>query len=396
MRGGSPRPIKKYITESSDGINWIKIGDTDKGQKYITHVREKITKDGLSKTRLVHKGDFLLTNSMSFGQPYILAVDGAIHDGWLSITDYQSVFNRDFMYYLLSSPVIFNQFGQLASGSTVNNLNSDKVAGIMVPVPPLAEQERIVDAIELMSLQIDKYKVAYEKLENLNLGIQKRLNASILKYAMQGKLTNQREEDGSVDDLLAQITAEKEQLILDKKIKRDKALPPISEDEIPFQIPSNWKWARFTELITLISGRDLNASEYSSDLAVGIPYLTGASNFENGLISTNRYTSAPTVISQKGDLLITVKGTIGEMAFNAYPEAHIARQIMAIRTTSALNINFVRYVLLFEMSKLKQKANSMIPGISRQDLLEEILPLPPLEEQIRIVEKLDKFISINL
>ncbi|MDU2152992.1 MAG: restriction endonuclease subunit S, partial [Weissella confusa] len=81
---------------------------------------------------------------------------------------------------------------------------------------------------------------------------------------------------------------------------------------------------------------------------------------------------------------------------NAYPDAHIARQIMAIRTTSALNINFVRYVLLFEMSKLKQKANSMIPGISRQDLLEEILPLPPLEEQIRIVEKLDKFISINL
>ncbi|RGX43539.1 hypothetical protein DWV22_10930 [Weissella confusa] len=348
----------------------------------------------INRRSKVSKGDILFAMIGTVGNPVIIGDDTDFAIKNLALFKNTFNLNSDYLnsWLQLYQKTILEQ----SSGGVQKFVSLKYLRALPVPLPPLAEQERIVDAIELMSLQIDKYKVAYEKLENLNLGIQERLNASILKYAMQGKLTNQREEDGSVDDLLAQITAEKEQLILDKKIKRDKALPPISEDEIPFQIPSNWKWARFTELITLISGRDLNASEYSSDLAVGIPYLTGASNFENGLISTNRYTSAPTVISQKGDLLITVKGTIGEMAFNAYPEAHIARQIMAIRTTSALNINFVRYVLLFEMSKLKQKANSMIPGISRQDLLEEILPLPPLEEQIRIVEKLDKFISINL
>lgn len=226
MRGGSPRPIKKYITESSDGINWIKIGDTDKGQKYITHVREKITKDGLSKTRLVHKGDFLLTNSMSFGQPYILAVDGAIHDGWLSITDYQSVFNRDFMYYLLSSPVIFNQFGQLASGSTVNNLNSDKVAGIMVPVPPLAEQERIVDMIEMLETQINDYTRQYEKIQLLDKELMPKLKESILHEIVSGN------------------------------INRDATDEPFdSQINTPFEVPANWHWTTLSEIAEISLGK---------------------------------------------------------------------------------------------------------------------------------------------
>ena len=106
LRGASPRPIKKYITNDSDGVNWIKIGDVPVGSKYITQSEEKITKEGAEKSRYVQKGDFILSNSMSFGRPYILAIDGCIHDGWLSISNFKDVFLSDYLYYLLSSSAI--------------------------------------------------------------------------------------------------------------------------------------------------------------------------------------------------------------------------------------------------------------------------------------------------
>ncbi|WP_057535529.1 restriction endonuclease subunit S, partial [Streptococcus pneumoniae] len=148
VRGGSPRPIKDYLTSEVDGINWIKIGDTEKGEKYINNVKEKIKKSGLNKTRFVKKGTFLLTNSMSFGRPYILNVDGAIHDGWLAISNYENSLNKDYLFYILSSNVVYSQFLSLISGAVVKNLNSDKVASILIPLPPLSEQQRIIEAIE--------------------------------------------------------------------------------------------------------------------------------------------------------------------------------------------------------------------------------------------------------
>ena len=147
-RGGSPRPIKSYLTDDENGINWIKIGDTKENSKYITSTKEKIIPEGLKKTRLVNKGDFLLSNSMSFGRPYILKIDGAIHDGWLVISDFISMLDNDFLYYLLSSKVIKDQFARLATGSTVKNLNKDRVSRVIIPLPPLAEQKRIVAKIE--------------------------------------------------------------------------------------------------------------------------------------------------------------------------------------------------------------------------------------------------------
>lgn len=155
VRGGSPRPIKDYLTSEVDGINWIKIGDTEKGEKYINNVKEKIKKSGLNKTRFVKKGTFLLTNSMSFGRPYILNVDGAIHDGWLAISNYENSLNRDYLFYILSSNVVYSQFLSLISGAVVKNLNSDKVASILIPLPPLPEQSRIVDKIEQFFAHID-------------------------------------------------------------------------------------------------------------------------------------------------------------------------------------------------------------------------------------------------
>ena len=147
-RGGSPRPIKDYITTADDGVNWIKIGDTEKNGKYITSTAEKIKPSGVSKSRIVHPGDFLLTNSMSFGRPYILKIDGCIHDGWLVISQSAEVFDQDYLYWMLSSGYAYSQFCGKVSGAVVKNLNSDKVANSVFPLPPLAEQKRIVARLE--------------------------------------------------------------------------------------------------------------------------------------------------------------------------------------------------------------------------------------------------------
>ncbi|HHA7945896.1 TPA: restriction endonuclease subunit S, partial [Streptococcus pneumoniae] len=188
IRGGSPRPIKDYLTSEVDGINWIKIGDTEKGEKYINNVKEKIKKSGLNKTRFVKKGTFLLTNSMSFGRPYILNVDGAIHDGWLAISNYENSLNKDYLFYILSSNVVYSQFLSLISGAVVKNLNSDKVASILIPLPPLSEQQRIVEAIESALEKVDEYAESYNRLEQLDKEFPDKLKKSILQYAMQGKL----------------------------------------------------------------------------------------------------------------------------------------------------------------------------------------------------------------
>ena len=147
-RGGSPRPIQQYLTTEPDGIHWINIGDTDKGGKYIYKTKEKIRPEGVAKSRMVHSGDFLLTNSMSFGRPYILKSDGCIHDGWLVLSNRFECYSVDFLYYILSSPFAYYQFCDSVSGAVVKNLNSDKVANALFPLPPLSEQKRIVQRIE--------------------------------------------------------------------------------------------------------------------------------------------------------------------------------------------------------------------------------------------------------
>lgn len=147
MRGGSPRPIQDYITDSPDGINWIKIGDVGAGAKYIESTAEKITAAGLSRSRFVRVGDFLLSNSMSFGRPYILRTDGGIHDGWLVIQDYQSTFHTEFLYYYLSGRPVLAQYMRLAAGSSVLNLNKDLVSNVSVAVPSQPEQRAIAEAL---------------------------------------------------------------------------------------------------------------------------------------------------------------------------------------------------------------------------------------------------------
>ena len=166
-RGGSPRPIQNYLTEADDGINWIKIGDATEGSKHITSTKEKIKPEGMKKSRFVHKGDFILSNSMSFGRPYILAVDGCIHDGWLVIHDNDNRFDKNYLYYYLGSPNIYTEFKRLAVGGVVNNLNSELVRNVKVCIPPLVEQEKIVAELDCLSGIIEKKKQQLKELDAL-------------------------------------------------------------------------------------------------------------------------------------------------------------------------------------------------------------------------------------
>ena len=139
-RGGSPRPIDDFITDAPNGLNWVKIGDAPTQGNYITKTAEKIRPEGLSKTREVHPGDLILSNSMSFGKPYIMGIDGCIHDGWLLIRNTYGVFDLTFLCHLLGTPQMLSQYRSLAAGSTVNNLNKELVGNTYVTIPSITEQ----------------------------------------------------------------------------------------------------------------------------------------------------------------------------------------------------------------------------------------------------------------
>ena len=205
--------------------------------------------------------------------------------------------------------------------------------------------------------------------------IAEKLRKAVLQAAMEGKLTKQLASDGTSKDQL-------EPKLLKYIIK---------ENSNNYETPENWIYIKLKALIKLVSGRDLKTSEYN-DKKNGIPYITGASNFFENSLLINRWTNNPKVISKKGDLLITVKGTIGLLNYNNIGDIHIARQIMAIKSTQ-INIDYLKYFLYQYVETLQKNAKSFIPGISRNDILDIVFPLPPRNEQKRIVEKLEVLLA---
>ncbi len=170
-RGGSPRPIDQFITDADDGVNWIMIGDASNSSKHIRETKKKIKPSGISRSRLVKPGDFLLTNSMSFGRPYILDTHGCIHDGWLVLSPRRAEVDQDYFYHLLGSPAIFGQFEKLAAGATVKNLNIDLVKSVIVALPPLEEQKRIAGILDQADVLRRKRQRAIDRLNQLGQAI---------------------------------------------------------------------------------------------------------------------------------------------------------------------------------------------------------------------------------
>lgn len=240
------------------------------------------------------------------------------------------------------------------SGTTVENVNFDEFQKVLLPIPPIQQIDRIMSSTGsaesvVSTIEDDKAALADYVVK---------AKSKILGLAIRGQLVPQDPADEPASVLLERIRAEKEELIKQGKIKRDKKESFIFRgednsyyekigdkvenisDEIPFELPDGWFFVRLKELWELISGRDLSPSEYNAD-GVGIPYITGASNFVDGKVELARWTTSPQVITEAGDLLLTCKGTIGGMAFNDFGNAHIARQIMAIRNTFALNLEYL-------------------------------------------------------
>ena len=169
-RGGSPRPIEDYITKG-EGYNWIKIGDVDQDAKYITNTEEKIIKEGLSKTRFVKSGDFILSNSMSFGRPYILKIDGCIHDGWLVIQEYDKTFDIDFLYYILGYDTTLAQYKSMAAGSGVLNLNKEIVKEVQLRIPSIEEQIAIASILVNADKEIEIQKQKLSAMQEQKRGL---------------------------------------------------------------------------------------------------------------------------------------------------------------------------------------------------------------------------------
>ena len=289
------------------------------------------------------------------------------------------------------------------TGSAQPKMTQDNMNSILIALPPYEEQKRL-------EFQVNHILKTVSTIENEKEDIVNYISSAkskILDLAIRGKLVPQNPNAEPASVLLERIRAEKEELIKQGKIKRDKKESVIFRGEdnsyyekigstiknidnsIPFEIPENWCFIRLKELWKLISGRDLSPSEYN-DNQDGIPYITGASNFRNGKIELVRWTSSPQVITKQGDLLLTCKGTVGELAFNDFGNAHIARQIMAIRNTYGLNVEYLSFCISFYIEEIKAVAKGLIPGISREDILNLILPIPPENYQKLVVSQITK------
>ena len=319
---------------------------------------------------------------------------------------HKGILNR-FLFLYLQSPD-FDRYandGDNAKGVAYPAINDDKLYKALIPVPPTEEQIRITDYLNKLFPLISRYEETQNKLDVLNTDIRTSLRKSFLQEAVQGRLVPQDTTDEPAMVLLERIRVEKKKLLKEGQLKRKDIVDSVifkGEDnkyyekvggrvidiseELPIDIPSSWAWCRLGSVIILQSGQDLVPERYS-DISKGIPYITGASNLANGAVLVNRWTNTPTSISHKGDLLITCKGTVGAMAYNTIGDIHIARQIMSIHSEWIL-IDYVEKYLEYSIPKLEKAAHSIIPGISRETILSTLIPIPPLEEQSRIIGRL--------
>ena len=397
------------------GVPFLSVKDMSSG--YLDFTNTKFISESehveLSKRCHPRKGDLLLSKVGTTGIPLIIDTDSEFSIFVsLALIKFTSItINKQFLIHLINSPLVQEQVKENTRGVGNKNWVLSAIAQTLILLPPLKEQSRIVDKIAEIFPIVKRYSISQQKLDILNTNIHDILQKSILQEAIQGRLVPQFSEEGTAQDLLEQIRQEKQELVKEGKLKKSTLIDSVIykgddnkyfekngkiekdiTNEIPFEIPDTWAWSRLSNLVILLSGRDLEPSQYNS-VSNGIPYMTGASNFRNGNLIKNRWTETPIVISILGDLLITCKGTIGEMSFNTIGDIHIARQIMALRS-SFVNLKYIQYYLSANIQELQKQANSMIPGISRDTLLNALVPLPPLIEQARIVSKIKQLASI--
>ena len=390
--------LLEYITTSNLYWNRFELGT----------LRKMFFTDSEIEKCTATKGDLLVCEGGDFGRAaiwpfdYDIRIQNHIH----RLRAYAPVCT-EFYYYIF---YLYKHVGWIGGkGIGIQGLSSNALHALLFPLPPVEEQKRIVDIIRKIDPITEKYEIAEAKLNALNTGFPDQLKKSILQMAVQGKLVPQDPNDEPASVLLERIRAEKERLITEGKIKRDKNESVIFrrdnshyeklgknvvciDSKIPFELPDSWAWTRFGNLISLLSGQDFEPSGYNA-VGRGIPYITGASNIVAGNVMINRWTECPKNIAHGGELLIVCKGAgVGKMAV-IKEEAHIARQIMSILPISA-NLRYLQVVLEYNLDHLRRSMQGVIPGISRSDVLNLLCPVPPLTEQQRIADQIEAILPI--
>ena len=382
----------KYVTAKNIKYDGIILGD-------ITYVTAEVHKEIFSRCN-PEFGDILYIKD---GATSGIATINTLHEEFSMLSSVALLkpacgMNNWYMCYVMQSPYFYNITRDDMKGVGITRITLNMLVSRLIPVPPMLEQKQIsIKCRELISLSAT---IEHDKQLIQNLLF--KTKTKILDLAIRGKLVPQDPDDEPASVLLDHIRAEKEELIKQGKIKRDKKESVIFKGEdnsyyekigdklfcidadIPFELPKGWAFTRLKSAWSLISGRDLSPSEYN-DESNGTPYITGASNFENGQVNIIRWTCVPQVFTYKGDLLLTCKGTVGEIAINNFGKAHIARQIMALRNIYNLNIEFLALCIEYSMVEIKHAAKGLIPGISRDDILNLIIPIPPANQQKEIV-----------
>ena len=388
----------KTPVKSTEGVSLITASNIRQG--YMDYTRKEYISSEEYTTRksrgITHKGDLLFTTEAPMGNVAICDLyECSCGQRIITFQEYEenTVIPKLFMYFILST-YFQKQLLDNCTGTTAKGIKADKLKHLLLPLPPLAEQKRIVAKIEELLPYIDRYEQAWSKLEQLNSRFPEDMKKALLQYAIQGKLVEQRPEEGTGEELFAQIQAEKQRLIEAGKIKKEKPLLEITEDEKPFDIPEGWKWCRLGNVVSLVSGTDFKPEEYN-DQKRGTVYITGASSLTDAGVAVSRWTEIPRNFAYRGDILLVCKGSgYGKTVFCDVDEAHIARQIMAIKRMDTMNMSYIRYFLQASITYLKTQGQGVIPGIDRASVLNMFFPLPPLAVQKRIVEKLEQLLPL--
>ena len=393
-------PPRAELEWWNNDFPWISIADMPENE-HITKTKECVSMAAIAEKfsgKIAKAGTLLMSFKLTVGRVSILDIDAVHNEAIISIYPYADSEGtiQDYLFQLL--PYI-SQFGDSKNAIKGKTLNDTSISNLLIPLPPLAEQKRIVAKIEELLPLIDRYEKAWSRLEDLNKRFPVDMQKSILQTAIQGKLVEQRPEEGTAEELYKQIQAEKKELIKAGKIKKEKPLPEITEGEIPFDIPESWKWVHIGELFQHNTGKALNSSDKA-----GIPleYITTSNvywnRFELKKLKTMLFTDAEVekCTVQKGDLLVLEGGDIGRTAIWNYEfPMRIQNHIHRLRPYGNVCIEFFYHIFfLYKNTGLINGKGIGIKGLSAKVLHSLIVPLPPLTEQKRIVAKLEEILPL--
>ena len=388
-------------------IKMIRISDIQDNSVMWETVPYCDIKEGEIDAYLLKPNDILFARTGgTVGKSYLVkeVPEEAIYAGYLIRTRYSNQLCPQYLKYFMESELYWSQLREGTIATAQPNCNGKTLGNMLVPIPPSHEQLRIVEKLNAVMDLLIEYDTVDSKLKYLNNIFPERLKKSILQEAVQGKLVPQDPNDEPAFILLERIRAEKQKLVAEGKIRKDKhesvifkrynshyekldGIERCIDNEIPFEIPESWTWTRFGQVISLLSGTDFKPEEYN-DKCKGIPYITGASSLSENGVLINRWTETPKVIANYGDILLVCKGSgYGKTVICDIEKAHIARQIMAIKKVSTLDMLYIRLFLQANFDQIKSKGQGVIPGIDRNSVMNMLFPIPPLAEQKRIVGK---------